>query len=155
MKKQHVYSQTPIAIRQRKCWERSRKLIDLRVCVTCRYGFVSRFGYNICSVCLSGVKREFIRQNPHYICKQFRVIRGWAMRQMGYMPFKWTINPRIPFPMSSRAQPGIKRAFEGLRRVVEEKNIHLFDSMPRIEGVGPFYDLQPQLTRGGVIRARV
>lgn len=154
MKKEHIYSQDPRAIRYRKCQDRSRKLIDLRVCMRCRYGFISRWGYNICSVCLFQVKQEFIRANPHYICRRFSVWRGWARREaskvgMGRM-FRWTINPRIPFPLTSRTQPAVARSFEGLRKSVEADNKFMFDQMPRIEGVGPFPEIPEQLSRGTV-----
>lgn len=139
-------SMKPNAIRFRRCRERMARMIDLRVCSSCRYGFISRAGHNICSSCFVKFTAEF---RSYHFMREREIypyegnLRGWIERQkLAYVGR--TTHPYLRFPDRLRSHSAVRRAFEQLRTAIETK----VNTMPRIEELGIFPNIESVLRRG-------
>lgn len=125
-------------VRRRKPTTRPDFPLSPRVCSTCRFAFISRYGYNICSDCFRDLYLEYsdlyalgFRHNSPYKAKS-RMVRGWAERE-GRMP-KRTKNPHYPIPDIS--SPHVQSSLANTFRLMQEsldKGVFITDSMPRLD----------------------
>lgn len=120
--------------RQARWVERVKKLVDLRVCMSCRHAFISRSGHNICSDCLCSLFPPNMRQRTVKRLKIFLQKKGFQKRF-----FRWTTHPALMIPDSRKDAmfyAAVNRTFEKMR-LSHETGQWIVDQMPKIEGIGP------------------
>jgi hypothetical protein len=140
------YSQTPIAIRKRKCRALMKKHIDCRICSRCKYPFISREGINNCSQCYQDAHDAYRIHilAPDEFKYRVSLYRQWAM-DTGYFPFSdKSRSPKYPLPDGEleRLRSKISHTMDMMRKSTEAQ-IYIVRQMPRIIGSSPYPQAQP------------
>lgn len=139
--KRRKLSDSPNAIRQRKCRDRLRKMIDCRICSRCRYAFISRSGMNNCSVCYEDAHqayRTYTFRDPDRLL-QVSVYRAWA-KETGFFPWgEESMHPKYPIPNLDKIKVEIGKTFDKMRHG-DYRDRCMW--MPRVLGLKPYLDVQ-------------
>jgi hypothetical protein len=136
-------SQTINAQYKRRFRERLEKLIDCRICVRCKYAFISKKGINICSVCYEDARKEYQKYFMPEYTPVVSKYRQWA-EDTGFFPWggRGTIKPRIPVPNLSRIADSISKTFE-MMKICVETDTWVIQSQPRVVGLNPYLNEMP------------
>ncbi len=135
-KREKALSQNPRTIRVRRKWERMVALVSARVCVICKYAFISRKGHNLCSPCMRQIKNDYcdLHFRPHDSRPHQGLVTAWAFKtgRIPYTPF-CTIHPHylIPDLNSPRVQSALNATFERMQQTIAT-GYWIEDVMPRL-----------------------
>lgn len=143
-KSNQTLSDSPNSIKQRRCRDRIRKLIDCRICSRCRYAFISRSGQNNCSACYEEAHQAYrvYRLIPKGRLVQVGAYRAWA-QDTGFFPWgEESMSPKYPVPNMDSIKDNIARTFAQMQGQIT-RGERVEPLMPRVLGLRPYLNVQP------------
>ena len=122
-----------LTVEKQHRWRRkTRTLIDLRVCLMCKYAFISGKGANICLDCTDTEREKWKAEHPNApFIETGRAVHHHTVRvrmvRQGYLcsAYRATINPAIPLPEQDKEnfifKENVRRTFSTLPNPVGQK----------------------------------
>ena len=114
-------SMNPNSVNNRRLDERLRALCDVRVCMDCKYAFLSKGGTNRCTVCWFELQREYRTRCYSDVLRFIRTPTSFGRWVKSTSVLK-SVHPWYPVPdlHSARVQKAIAATLEITRREQEE-----------------------------------